>query len=379
MMLFDPKRAVDAALNGAADTTLDSVRASQCEMQAVEWLWQWRIAKGALNILAGLPDQGKGLLWADIAARITGEPEWPANEGRALQGNVIVFTAEDDIDRTVVPRLKAAGANLERVEIVKMARKPDGTKRMFNLATDLLLLESKIAEVGNVILVIIDPISAYLGVGKINSSSATDVRGVLSPLSKLAEDTQAAILAVMHFNKKTDITNAVLRIQDSLAFSAQARSIYIAIEDAENKDAYLFLKAKGNLAPKNLPGLRYRIGVRTVGFDKRLDKDIDAPFVVWDSTPVNITAMEAMEAETGGTRGNAKNEAEEFLRTRLAAGPVSADDILAEARARCIATKTLYRAKRELKIVSEKQQGDMHGTWCWVLPPKEGRHAWTDD
>jgi hypothetical protein len=359
----------------AEATELDSERAAECEMQGLEWLWQWRLAKGALNILAGLPDQGKGLLWSDIAARLTTAEMWPANEGVALLGNIIIFTAEDDISRTVVPRLVAAGADLNRIEIVKMARKQDGSKRMFNLVTDLPLLEAKIKEVGDVILVIIDPISAYLGVGKINNSSSTDVRGVLGPLSKLAEDTQAAILAVMHFNKKVDITNAVLRIQDSIAYVAQARSICIAVEDSENKEARLFLKAKGNLAPRDLPGLRYRIGVQTVGFDKRLDKDIDAPFVVWDDNPVNITALEAME----GTHGNAREEAQEFLLTRLADGPVPADDLMAEGRANCISKRTLERAKRDLGIISDKEQGKLKGGWCWKLPPQPVKRKGKDD
>jgi putative DNA primase/helicase len=175
-------------LNPRPKPALRSGRASQYEMEAVEWLWQWRIAKGALNILAGLPDQGKGLTWSDIVARITTGREWPAGEGRAPQGNAIIFTAEDDIRRTVVPRLVAAGADLERIEIIEMTRNPDGTERMFNLVTDLPLLKSKIVEIGSVSIAVIDPVASYLGVGKVAAGSQTDVRGVLAPLTKIAEE-----------------------------------------------------------------------------------------------------------------------------------------------------------------------------------------------
>ena len=88
---------------------LRSKRASQYEMQALEWLWRYRVAKGALNVLAGLPDKGKGLTWCNIVARVTIGGVWPADEGRAPKGNVIIFSAEDDIARTVIPRLAAAG------------------------------------------------------------------------------------------------------------------------------------------------------------------------------------------------------------------------------------------------------------------------------
>ncbi len=43
------------------------------------------------------------------------------------------------------------------------------------------------------------------------------------------------MLGILHFNKKTDVTNALLRISDSLAFhGATARGVYCVIDDAEN-------------------------------------------------------------------------------------------------------------------------------------------------
>jgi putative DNA primase/helicase len=351
---------------------LRSGRASGYEMQSVEWLWKYRIAKGALNVLAGLPDKGKGLTWCNIVARVTTGGMWPADEGRASKGNVIIFSAEDDIRRTVIPRLMGAGADLERIEMVEMMRNSDGTERMFNLVSDLPALKAKIEEVGDVILVVIDPVAAYLGVGKIAAGSNTDVRGVLSPLTKLAEEKQTAILAVMHFNKKADITNALLRIADSIAYTAIARSIYVAVNDPTDEAAYLFVKAKCNLAPRDLPALRYTISAHQVGFDKKLNKPIEAPFIIWDENGVQITALEAMEAEAGGARGNAKNEAEEFLRFRLANGPVPAEKIYAEAKAQCIAIATLRRAKKDLHIISEKERGKVEGEWCWRAPDCRG-------
>jgi putative DNA primase/helicase len=348
---------------------LRSKRASQYEMQALEWLWRYRVAKGALNVLAGLPDKSKGLTWCNIVARVTIGGVWPADEGRAPKGNVIIFSAEDDIARTVIPRLAAAGADLERVEIIEMMGNPDGSDRMFNLVTDLPALKAKLQEVGDVVLVIIDPVAAYLGVGKVAPGSGTDVRGVLTPLTKLAEEKQTAILAVMHFNKKAEITNALLRISDSIAYAAIGRSIYVALDDPDNEDAFLFVKAKCNLAPRDLPALRYTIAnARQVGFDKKLNKPIEAPFIVWDENGVQITALEAMEAAAGGMRGNAKKEAEDFLCSKLANGPVLADEIYAEAKACCIAIATLRRAKRDLNIISEKEHGTTKGGWCWRLP-----------
>ena len=89
-------------------------------MSAIQWLWENRFALGKLGILAGLPDEGKGQVLFDMAARITRGMDWPCGEGTAPEGNVVLLTAEDDPKDTVVPRLMAAGADLERIEIVQM-------------------------------------------------------------------------------------------------------------------------------------------------------------------------------------------------------------------------------------------------------------------
>jgi putative DNA primase/helicase len=347
---------------------LESAAASTIAVRGISWFWPGRFAIGKLGLIGGLPDKGKGLISADIIARCTTGGEWPCKEGSAPKGNVLWFTAEDDLEDTVVPRLIAAGAELDRVHIVTMARNPNGSKRMFNLASDLPLLEAKLQEIGDVNLVIIDPVSAYLGVGKINNSQTTDVRAVLAPLTKLAELKKLLVIGIMHFNKKADVTNAMLRIADSLAYVAAARHVYVVVDDSENDKARLFVKAKNNLAPDK-DALRFYVGTRMIGADPDTHSEIWAPHVHWDSQTVEVTATEAMEAAdgSGGARARRK-EAEEFLQTRLAYGPVPQKDIEEEAHANCISRATLRRAKAELRVVATKERGKVSGGWIWELP-----------
>ena len=300
---------VDAAL---AKATLTSVCAADITPTAIQWLWPNRFALGKLGLIAGLPDEGKGQVFADIAARVTCGAEWPCNEGSAPQGNVVVLTAEDDLADTVVPRLIAAGADLARIHIVRMVS-TDSLTRMFSLATDLPLLRQKIIDVGNVNLVQIDPISAYLGVGKIDSFRTTDVRAVLGPLVELAENFRAAVLGILHFNKKIDVTNALLRISDSLAYGATARGVYCVIDDAEN-DRKLFVKGKNNIAPKNQPALAFGFGVRDVGRDPTTELPIYAPHILWHPDPVDVTATEAMNAANSGQTYAARRQPRSFSR-----------------------------------------------------------------
>jgi len=334
------------------------------EMSAVDWLWPGRFARGKFGLIAGLPDYGKGQIAAFIAAAITANVELPCNEGHMPPGNVIWFNAEDGAADTIKPRLTAAGADVNRIHLVNSTR-VGGKDRMFNLVTDLDLLRKTIKRIGNVVAIIIDPVSAYIGVGKVDGRSATDVRGMLTPLKDLAEELHIAVIGIAHFNKKDDVKSALLRVSDSLAWVAAARSVYAVLDDPENKECKLFIKAKNNLA-RDTKALRYGIGVKILGRDNKLGVDIDAPFIVWHSQYVDISANEAMAA--GGSH-TAKREAKEFLLERLKAGPVKADEIFEEAKQEDIAVKTLKRAKKDLGVISRKNGFD--GAWMWELPSKK--------
>jgi hypothetical protein len=220
------------------------------------------------------------------------------------------------------------------------------------------------------VLVIIDPVSAYLGVGKVDSRSATDVRGTLTPLKNMAEELHITVIGIVHFNKKDDIKSALLRVSDSIAYVAAARHVYAVLDDPEDKNSKLFVKAKNNLA-KDTKALRYGMGVKTVGHDAKLGVDINAPFIVWHPQHIEITANEAMLAGGGRT---AKREAREFLLERLKAGSVNSDDIIEEAKQEGIAVKTLRRAKKELGVKS-RRQGGTNGAWFWELPLKKTAHV----
>ena len=125
-----------------------------------------RFAIGKLGLIVGLPDEGKGQILSFFCAAVTTGGDWPMDEGRAPQGNVILFSDEDDPNDTLVPRLAAAGADLGRVHIIKMVRHDEQKERLFSLVTDLEALRKKISGVGDIKLVVIDPITAYLGLAR---------------------------------------------------------------------------------------------------------------------------------------------------------------------------------------------------------------------
>jgi putative DNA primase/helicase len=352
---------------GLALNSITAALVSRCAAdiapEKIEWLWPGRLARGKHTCIAGEPGTGKSQLSIAIIAAVTIGGEWPCGEGHAPLGNVIILSAEDGAADTIIPRLMAAGADRERVHVVSAVLDTDGNRRTLNLQHDLDLLEKKIAEVGDVALVIVDPVSSYLG--KTDSHKNSEVRGVLEPLSEMADRTRVAILSITHFSKAgaNSTTKALHRFIGSIAFTGAPRAAFAVIEDADQEGRLLLLHAKNNLA-KAPQGLAYRIEQCLVG------GGIVASRILWDTEPIAITANEALAADAAGAGRSARDEAAEWLQELLAKGPMAARDVQAQTEAAGLSWATVRRAKDRLGIKPERlsEGGDGAGKWVWALP-----------
>ena len=360
--------------------TLITTRASEVTPEKIDWIWPGRIARGKHTTIAGDPGTGKSQVMISIIAAVTTGGNLPCGEGNAPLGSVIILAAEDGVADTIVPRLLAAGADLERVHIVTAVRAENGD-RTFNLQADLDMLEQKITAVGDVALVGIDPISSYLG--KVDSHKNAELRAVLEPVGRMAEHARVGILSVTHFSKggAGASPKALYRVIGSIAFTAAPRAAFVVVEDPDDKNRRLFLHGKNNLA-KPAQGLAFRLAQVLVG----KDRDILASHVVWDGQPVSTTADEALGV---GGKGEltATDDAVEFLRIVLADGPVAVLNIEGDARAagylkpeQSISQSKPFRSARDvLGVRAYQAKGVKAGGWFWALPehqmPQEGSDA----
>src|SRR5262249_52581494 len=221
----------------------------------------------------------------------------------------------------------------------------------FDLSGDLALLERKISEVGDVKLIIIDPISSYLG-PKVDSHVNAAVRGVLEPVSEMAARLRIAIVAITHPPKGTG-TTAINRFIGSIPFVAAAPAALIVTRDPEHAPPRLLPPAQTNLAAVG-NGLAFRLEQRIVG-DPR--EGIVASSVAWESEAVTMTADQALQAtDAQGTgKGSAGAEAEELLRNALVRGPVAMKDIQSEAKEAGLSWATVRRAKERPGIGVERE------------------------
>jgi putative DNA primase/helicase len=72
-------------------------------------------------------------------------------------------------------------------------------------------------------LIIIDPVSAYMGAA--DGHGNVETRGVLEPISEMADRLRTAVVAITHLNKSSNANQGVLeRFTGSIAFIAAARA-----------------------------------------------------------------------------------------------------------------------------------------------------------
>lgn len=339
-------------------------RADGITPQPVCWLWPGRIARGKVTVIAGHPGDGKSQIAISLASIVSGGGQWPVDRTRAEVGNTIVLSAEDDAEDTIVPRLIAAGAVLSRcfvLDAVADGFNAAGTElsRCFNLQRDLMALEQMLATIGGANLIVIDPISAYLG--DVDSHRNAEVRALLAPLADMAANHRAAVVGVSHLSKCSG-ADARLRVNGSLAFVAAARSAWLVHRDAENPGRRLFLPLKNNLG-KDDSGLAYRIETATVL------RGIEVSRVSWESERVTVSADEALSAPPLSTKPVC--DAELFLASLLEkAGPAGAParKIQTEARDAGHAWRTVERAKAALGLVAVRTGFGKGGGWVWRYP-----------
>ncbi len=99
-------------------------RGSETKSAAIHWIWPGRIARAKLTLFAGAPGSGKSALAASITATVTTGGAYPCREGRAPQGSVLLVCPDGDPD-VLIPRLKAAGADLGRVQLMRCKAQKD--------------------------------------------------------------------------------------------------------------------------------------------------------------------------------------------------------------------------------------------------------------
>jgi putative DNA primase/helicase len=339
------------------------VCAASIAPEPINWHWEGWLAAGKLHILAGAPGTGKTTVALALAATLSCAGRWPDGT-RAVAGNVMIWSAEDGVRDTLVPRLTAMGADLNRVHFITTAMEGDRS-RAFDPATDIEQLRAAIKQLDiHPDLLIVDPIvSAVAG----DSHKGAETRLSLQPLVDLGVAEGCAVLGISHFSKGTAGRDVVERVTGSLAFGALARLVYAAAKMPEDQGGGRFIaRAKSNIGPD---GGGYRYDLQQLPLPNH--PTISASTLLWGEA-IEGNAREILaqaEVIDDPDTKSQTSEAEDWLRELLLDGQVKATDALKKAKAVGISEKSLRAARERLRVKPKKTA--YSGGWVWSLPHED--------
>ena len=302
------------------EETIEIIRMSEVDTQAVEWLWKPYIPFGKVTIVQGNPGEGKTTFALRLAAACT--------TGGTLPGmkplppfQVIYQTAEDGLGDTVKPRLIEAEADLDRVLVI------DEAKRELTLSDERI--EKAITQNG-ARLIILDPIQAYMG-EKTDMNRANEVRPMFRRLAEVAERTGCAVILIGHLNKAAGGQSAY-RGLGSIDFRAAARSVLLIGRVKREPNVRVIVHDKSSLAPEGKP-IAFCLDPET-GFSWIGEYD--------------ITADELLSG-AGGNTATKTEQAEKLILDLLADGKeLASEDIVKAAAEAGISERTVKNARRNL-------------------------------
>jgi AAA domain len=324
---------------------IDLTRASQIRPKPVFWLWKKRLALGTIGLLAGREGTGKSTLAYWITARLTCGELYGHYHGRPK--SVLVCATEDSWEHTIVPRLMAAGANLDlvyRIEVVNALDVHVG----LSLPRDLLDLE-KAAIDTDAALLLLDPLMSRLG--DLDTHRDAEVRQALEPLMAIADRTRMAILGLIHHNKSGS-TDPLQLVMGSRAFTAVARSVHTVVDDPDDDAGQrrLFGTPKNNLGRNDLPTFSFTIAGQPIETDEGIAW---TGKIEWgDEREGSIDDVMRRAADVTEDR-TAVSEAADWLGDYVASqgGQVASSDAKKAGRVAGHSERTLKRAVTKLRLV----------------------------
>ena len=335
-------------------------RASDIKPEPISWVWKYWIARGKFQIIGGAPETGKTTIALSYAAIVSSGGTWP-DETRAAVGNVLIWTSEDSPADTLVPRLMRMGADLEHIHFIEQARPPSGKPRPFNPATDMPALVAKADAIGDIVLLILDPVVAAMPMTR-NSHNNAEARNGMQPVVDFAREANVAITGISHLTKGTAGKDPLERLNGSVAFGALARLVMGAAKnqaEGDDEPERIMVRIKSNIGPGG-GGYGYHIDTATL----HEHPDIEATRIVWEY-PLEGTARELLDAAEGDQDGKIPklDQARRFIANFLANAKRQAEDVENAAKDAGISERTVRRAAKEMNV-RKFQEG---GGWWWQL------------
>ncbi len=341
------------------------VKASQVPMRRAVWLWSTdgygRIPCGEVTLAAGRGNVGKSPFGLWLCARLT-QGDLPGHyEGERV--NVAIYASEDSHAHTTVPRLKAAGADLDMVHLITGTTNIRGDEESVEWWRDLELIEEHLKE-SRARFLMIDPLHDVHR-GGTDTNKSDDVRRGLRPLVEMAHRIGVTILGLAHFNKsKTNDVASLLSGSHGLRDIVRAVLVFVETPDGQK----VLGQDKNNLgrSGNDIPRITYEMDIVPIEID---GTPTEVP--VFNATGHTEATISDIVGGTTDPDDLPVSPAIAWMLQHVAdARPyaVGAAVLEAEAAQRGFKWDTVRRqAKKSGLMESRKREGVEHGGWEWRL------------
>ena len=361
---------------GSGHSGLRVLRISDSPDRPIDWLWPNRLPAGSAFTVSGPIGCNKSMALIDIAARISKGADWPDGEKNRFDAReVLVCATEDELETVIRPRLRAAGADLERcLYMVNAFDEENGVRksRTMDLERDTQRLYEALIAHPEILLVILDPITGFYGNADPNDNKK--VRQMVTKIARMCMKTRTAVACIIHENKKSDV-NVVDKMMGASSVSQIIRAGMRFSFDADKKPNGRIMASLKNSYGRRGGGMKFDVEqtdlVSTGGEPLK-----DIGYVKWTETH-DDTADEVRDA----AQRREKEEGEED--TKLTAALKIIGDALKDGKrlqsdvhalldqwerenGQTISAETRRRARRKVGAL-----GSQSKPWMWWLPGKE--------
>jgi putative DNA primase/helicase len=339
-------------VNGSSPAiSLRAVPGSMTAIRRTRWAWQGWAPLGCFLLVAGEPGQGKGVLTCSLIAGLT-RGTTPGD----LQGtpvSALWIGLEDSWEEVVLPRLAAAGADVERVFHLVV----DTPGQVLDVARDQRALAELVA--GHDIRVIaFEAIVDHLA--GVDDHKNAEVRRGLAPLVELARSHQLVAVGTTHLTKAT-AGSFRQRVAGSGGYLAVARVGLLVHRHPDNPDQRVLALGKGNLG--QVPdSIVFEIEGVDVINPEDPDEVADVGVLARPYADSSLTVEELL-AGSRVDQGSLRNDVVDFLQEFLADGRRRATDVFEQAADEGLTAAALKRHKRAAGARS-RREGDI---WWWEL------------
>lgn len=317
---------------------------SKITMNALVWAVDHVLLASALNLFVGDPDVGKSLIAIFYIAMLSRQGQ-----------KTVVICREDSYSHVWVPRLIAAGADLDLVIPVHGVSAEDESDLipwMLDNSEHRTLLK-ELLDKEKAALCLIDPLADFAGSKDLNKQG--DVREITRPLNSIAEETRTAILANCHTTKA--IQDSVIKTAaGSYQLMAAVAVAWYFMKDPDSVGQRLMLQARNKFGKKR--GFKYTITGVPYPNHWPGEKDEDGIGVVEFKGKETRTADELLERHQDAENG-VKTQIRRWLNDMLANGPVSTHQAGEEMRTRGFNVNTVTGVCIEMGISRDGKTWEM--------------------